>query len=492
MSWPETVVMRLRELPDRPGCYLMRDRRGVIIYVGKALSLRKRVQSYFRQGTLRRADPKLRGLLHAVADVEWIVQRSEAHAVITEGRLIKEYKPRYNVDFKDDKRFPLLRIDVGQPFPRVTLCRLRRDDGAFYSGPYRASQTARAAHDFIEKTFGLRRCRTRIPGVADHRHCIADRVRFCTAPCIGSIDAAGYRERVELACAFLRGERPEFLKALRVEMEQAATARDYERAARLRDLLLPLTAAVRERAIRAGGMPRPLMDTAAGIAALRAELALPCDPRRIEAYDISNISGTYAVGAMVCAVDGIPQRRRYRRFRIRTVTGTNDPAMMAEMIGRRFERLREEAALPPDLVLLDGGLPQLRTVRRVLDRLGFQALPVAALAKRLEEIYPPDDERPRRLAPDSPALRILQVLRDEAHRFALDYHRGLRARRMRESALDAIPGIGSDRKAALFKAFGSVRRLAQAQVSELAAIPGIGPKTAALVHAWLCDPSLPS
>ncbi len=485
MDVPENVAARLRELPDKPGCYLMRDRRGAIIYIGKAVSLRKRVRSYFRAGTLRRADPKLRGLVRAVADIDWIVQRSEAHAVIAEGQLIKEYKPRYNVDFKDDKRFPLLRLDVDQPFPKLTLCRFRREDGAQYFGPYRASRAARVAHEFVEKTFGLRRCRPRIPGPDNYRHCIDDIVRFCSAPCIGRVTAAEYRERVQEAAAFLRGERPEYLKTLRAEMEQAGAERDYERAAALRDTLLPLTAAVKERAIRAGGMTHASMDVAAGAAALRVILRLAHDPRSIEAYDISNISGTYAVGAMVCARDGVPQRNRYRRFRIRTVEGSDDPAMMAEMLNRRFERLRREDGAPPDLVLIDGGLTQLRAVRRALDDGGWRAVPVAALAKRFEELYVTDHEKPVRLPADSPALRILRVLRDESHRFALAYHRRLRGQRIRESALDQIPGIGSDRKLALLQAFGSVRRLEQASEMELAAVPGVGPKTAALVYGWL-------
>ncbi len=488
MDIPEKVAARLRELPDKPGCYLMRDRRGTIIYVGKAVSLRKRVRSYFRAGTLRRADPKLRGLVRAVADIDWIVQRSEAHAVIAEGQLIKEYKPRYNVDFKDDKRFPLLRLDIDQPFPRLTLCRLRRDDGAQYFGPYRASQAARVAHEFVEKTFGLRRCRPRVPGIDDHKHCIDDIVRFCAAPCVGKVDAAGYRARVTEAAAFLRGERPAYLKALRSEMEKAGAARDYERAAALRDTLLPLTAAVKERAIRAGGMARPVMDVQAGMTALRSILRLPHDPRRIEAYDISNISGTYAVGAMVCFEDGVPQRKRYRRFRIRTIEGSNDPAMMAEMVTRRFERLRGDGGAPPDLVLVDGGLTQLRAARQALDRGGWHAVPIAALAKRFEELYTPRDETPRRLPADSPALRILRVLRDESHRFALGYHRRLRGQRIRESVLDEIPGIGTDRKAALLKAFGSVHRLAQASEAQLAAVSGVGPKTAALIHGRLHSP----
>ena len=242
MKIPERVKRKLDDLPDRPGCYMMRDRRGRIVYVGKAASLRKRVRSYFRDATFRNAPPKLRGLIRSVADIDIIVVRTEAEALLTEGRLIKDYKPRYNVSFRDDKRFLLLRADPDVPFPRLKLCRIRRKDPARYFGPYASSAAARATLDFAEKQFGLRKCTPRIPDRDTYRHCMNDIIRHCSAPCIGTVDETGYHERFEEACAFLRGERPTILQELRDAMGAAAAALDFERAAALRDTWLALCA----------------------------------------------------------------------------------------------------------------------------------------------------------------------------------------------------------------------------------------------------------
>jgi excinuclease ABC subunit C len=454
----------------------MRDRSGRVIYVGKASSLRARVRTYFRQGTLRSADPKLRGLIKSIADLDVIEARSEAEATLTEGRLIKDYRPRYNVSFRDDKRFLLLRVDPGEPFPRFTLCRIGKDDGGVYYGPYASAASARAVKEFVEKRFGLRVCRPHRPGPEDHRHCLADVIRFCAAPCACKIDERGYHERVEAASRFLRGEDRACLEALEQQMREAAAARDFERAAVLRDTLLRVRDAVRRR-VRAGkGAAVRREEAAAGVEALGCALGLGRAPRVLECYDISNISGTHAVGSMVCAVDGQPARNRYRLFRIRTVEGTNDPGMMAEVIHRRFRRALDEEAVLPDLVLVDGGLTQLRAARGALDGLGLHRIPVAGLAKRYEEVYWEGNgpAPPLRFDPSSPALYVLQQIRDEAHRFALTYHRKLRRRRIRESRLDDVPGIGAKRKELLLQHFGSIRRLESAPADEIAVVPGIG------------------
>ena len=494
MELPEKVKRKLRDLPDAPGCYLMRDRRGRIIYVGKAASLRKRVQSYFRDATMRSADPKLRGLVHTVEDLEWIVVRSEAEAILTEGKLIKDYRPRYNVAFRDDKRFLVLRVNVQDPLPQIRASRIRREDGARYFGPYASSASARAALDFAEKTFGLRKCRPRLPGEADHRHCIDDIVRYCSAPCIGKVSAEEYRRRVDMACEFLNGDRPEYLKDLREAMTQAAEAREFERAAALRDSLRLLEAAVKRR-VRLPSSPELRREEGrAGTDELQRALALPQPPHVIEAFDISNISGTHAVASMVCSEDGMPLRNRYRSFRIRTVQGADDPAMMAEVIGRRYSRVKAEGAALPDLVLVDGGVTQLGAAVRELQRLGLPGLPVAGLAKQFEEIHATGRKDPLCLPRDSHALKLLQAIRDEAHRFALTYHRRLRARRIRESALDDIPGIGTKRKAQLLERFGSVQRLRGASEEEIAGVPGVGSRMAAEIRRALAgapDPAEP-
>ena len=487
MALSEQVKQKLQGLPDKPGVYLMRDRNRRIIYVGKAASLRNRVRHYFQQGTLRSADPKLRGLIRSIADLDYLVVRTEAEAILTEGRMIKEYRPRYNVSFRDDKRFLLLRVHPGDPWPRFEPCRIDKRDGATYFGPYSNTIAARAALEFVEKRFGLRHCRPREPGPDDHRHCHADIVRFCSAPCVGRIAAADYRQRVAEACAFLQGDRPEILNELQEAMAAESAALRFEKAAALRDTLLMLRRAIRERARGTRSLELKVDDARAGVAELQQVLNLPVPPRVMECFDISNISGTHAVASMVCAVDGMPSRSRYRRYRIKTVLGSDDPGMMAEVIRRRYTRLLDEKAALPVLVLVDGGITQLRTARAELAALGLDRQPTAGLAKRLEEIYwNADTSFPPILLPhESSALKVLQRIRDEAHRFALDYHRRLRARLIRDSVLDEVEGIGGKRKELLLKTFGSVNRMRRASEEQLAAVPGIGPVMAQAIRVVL-------
>lgn len=481
----DTVQSKLRDLPDKPGCYLMRDRRGRIIYVGKAASLRKRVQSYFREGTWRHADPKLRGLIRSVNDIDVVVLRNEAEALLTESQLIKDYRPRYNVDFKDDKRFLMLRIDMREPWPIFKAVRIRREDGAIYLGPYPSSASTYAAMEFVEKKFGLRRCRPREPGEADHLHCINDIVRYCSAPCIGRISREGYLDRAESACAFLRGERPALLDEVRQAMEKAAAASRYEDAASLRDTWFMLRDIVHQRARSV--MPRINRDedARAGISELQRVLHLPVEPGWIECFDVSNISGTLAVGSMICMVRGMPMTSRYRHFRIKTVEQADDPGMMAEVIRRRFKKSTNNEKSLPDLVIVDGGITQLTAAMGAILEAGLPSLSVIGLAKRFEEVYVPGRSDPVRLAAGSSALHVLQRARDEAHRFALGYHRRLRARRIRESVIDDIPGIGDKRKNELLRRFGSVRGLFHASIEDIALLPGFGHKLAGEVAAWI-------
>jgi excinuclease ABC subunit C len=262
-------------------------------------------------------------------------------------------------------------------------------------------------------------------------------------------------------------------------MESAAAQLDFERAAAIRDTLILLQEAVQKRVRAAASPAMRREDAREGVTELGESLDLGTRPRVIEAYDVSSISGTYAVASMVCAVDGVPQRNRYRRFRIRTVDGVDDPAMLAEAVRRRFTRLQAEGRDLPDLVLADGGITQVRAARRALADLGLDGVPVAGLAKRFEEIYREELGGVVRLPRGSAALRVVQRIRDEAHRFALDYHRSLRQKRIRESELDSIPGVGPKRKAQLLRHFGSYRRLAKASEEELRALPGLGPRLAA-------------
>ena len=481
---PDRVLNKLKDLPDQPGVYFMRDRNGKVIYVGKAKSLRNRVRSYFQPSTLRTADGKTRSLIHSIHDFDFITVASDADAVLTEGNLIKEYRPYYNAYFKDDKRFLMLKVNRAEPFPRFTTARIRKSDGAEYFGPYAAAGAARTALEFIEKRFGLRQCRPRVPNEENYKHCHNDILRFCSAPCVGKISPEDYKGRVEEACAFLRGERSTYLKEIFEAMDEASSRMEFERAAELRDTARLLQKAIKQRIQGKKTLFLKPEQAETGACELRDALQLAQVPTVIETFDISNISGTHAVGSMVCAVKGNPQRNRYRLFRIKTVEGIDDPAMMGEVIRRRYGRILREGKSLPDLVIVDGGITQLRAAKRELKALGLEEQPIVGLAKRFEELVLDEEEGPRviRLPRDSLGLKIVQQIRDEAHRFALTYHRRLREKRIRESFLDEVDGIGDKRKQQLLKHFGSVRRLSRATQKEIHAVPGVGEAMAELIY----------
>ena len=476
---------KLRELPDKPGCYMMRDRKGRIIYIGKAVSLRKRVQSYFRPSTIRNAPPKLRSMVNSVEDIEIVIVRNETEALLTEGNLIKQYKPRYNILLRDDKRYLALRADPEAPVPRLTTCRIIRDDGALYFGPFPSSMIIRTVQEFLEKRYGLRKCSPIIPDAETHKHCMNEILRFCSAPCIGKISLEEYRANFEEACAFLRGERLSIIDEVKTLMEDHAKKHDYEKAALWRDTWIAMLKMVKERAKVKSTPEMHKTEALKGIHQLGEILDLPQIPHRIEGFDISNLFGTNSVASMVVAIDGIPDKRFYRRFRIKTVEGADDPRSMAEVVERRYKRLKDEGGTLPDLIMIDGGVTQLRASRAALKELNLD-IPVIGLAKQMEEIVV---DRPQKhsffIAHETPALKILMRLRDEAHRFAVDHHRRLRQRTIRESVLDEIPGVGPAKKRALLRHFGSVYRLARASVDEIADVPGINRAQAEAIHRML-------
>lgn len=474
MIIPPLVQQKLAALPDKPGCYMMRDRKGTIIYVGKAISLRKRVTSYFRDSTLRKAPPKLRSLVNSIADIETVTVKGDAEALLTESNLIKTYRPRYNVLMRDDKQYASLRADPSEPFPRITTCRIIRNDQAIYFGPFPSDSVLRTVLDFTEKRFGLRKCTPIHPDADTYQHCINDIVRFCSAPCVSRISPEDYRARFDDACAFLRGERMGIIKELKEQMQVAAQGQDFEKAAILRDTWLALEEIMkRRRGIFTKAPDLRAADARKGIQELQELIGLPSVPKLIEGYDISNLFGTHSVASMVVACEGIPDPRFYRHFKIKTVEGADDPRSIAEVVKRRYTRVRDEGKPLPGLILIDGGITQLRAARAALAEIGMEAIPSVGIAKQFEEIVVDDGREPIRLPLDSQALRVLTRLRDEAHRFALTYHRWLRNRTIRESALDAIPGIGPSKKTALLKHFKSIYRLSRATLEEIEAVPGI-------------------
>jgi len=487
MAHPEHIRKKLAELPAKPGVYLMRDRNGKVIYVGKAKSLRNRVRNYFQASTVNRVDPKRRGLIKSIADFEVIVVKTEADALMTEARMIKEYQPYYNSYYKDDKRFIMLAVDVESPFPKVSFCRIQKNDNKAYFGPYVSSGAAYAAKEFVERHYGLRSCRPRTPDETTYKHCMDDIIRQCSAPCISKVTPLEYKDKVEEACAFLRGERREVIKELEVEMLAYAEAHDFEKAADLRDTISSLRKALKRKVL---GIKRPEVfreEAKEGLIQIQDALRLPAPPKIIETFDISNISGTYAVASMVCAVDGVPQRNKYKRFKIKTVAGPDDPQMMAEAVGRRYKRLRDEGKALPDLVLVDGAITQLRAAREAVDALGLAELKIIGIAKRYEEIFwdITNMSPPVRFPLDSPAMHVLTRIRDEAHRFALTYHRKLREKQIRNSVLDEIPGLGEKKKELILQHFGSVSRLKKLSIEEISSVKGIGEKYATLIYQHL-------
>ena len=471
---------RLKSVPTRPGCYLMRDRRGVIIYVGKAKNLRRRVLSYFRPGA--KHAPKVRSMVNTVADLEFMTVRNDAEALLTEANLIKKYKPHFNILMRDDKRYLALRADPEDPFPAFRTCRIVRDDGARYFGPFPSAPVVRAAKDFVEKKFGLRGCTVLAPDAETHRHCHADVVRFCSAPCEGRISVADYHARFDEACAFLRGERPQVIAELVEEMKAAAAAEDFRKAADIRDTVAALKEMTKAHFVRKSPEMRR-EDARRGIAELAQALGLKEPPRVIECVDISNLFGTHNVASLVVAVDGLPDGRYYRHFKIETFEGADDPRAMSEVVLRRYGPDSTLTAKSPkaDLYICDGGITQLRAARARFAEIGLADMPTVGLAKQ-QEILVTDDERGDVFLPrDSEALMVVTRLRDEAHRFAITFHRSLRERTIRESVLDEVPGIGPAKKMALLKKFHSIYGIAKAAPADIASTAGINPELAAAV-----------
>jgi excinuclease ABC subunit C len=523
---------KVQEVPHKPGVYLMRDRFNRVIYVGKARDLRKRVSSYFLPSKLAQADLKTRAMLDATWDFETHTVRSEAESVLLEGKLIKEYRPRYNISFRDDKRFLVVRVDLSEAWPRFRLARYKKDDGSRYFGPYAHAGALRQTLNFMRKKFGVLTFGRGAPTERELKSATYQ-VPFR----LSEITTEQYRERVEQACEFLEGKSREMIATLEEEMHKAAEKMDFEKAAELRNMVADLRSTTRPiRRFTRGSLPSTI-DPMADVQALSDALHLPDAPRVMECFDISNISTTHVVASMVCFRDGVPDKNNYRRYRVRTVEGQDDFASMAEVVRRRYSRILLEArvanseaaefsqenafqavarcratpkafgvaepeagkrgACPtneketqsyvrlPDLIIVDGGKGQLSSACRELQRLGLHDLPIIGLAKEHEEIYRPGRALPLRLPMDSPALRLLQRIRDEAHRFANAYHQLLMKKRIEESILDDCPGVSQNRKNLLLRRFGSVNRLRKATVDEIAATEGVGRKLAEEVHLFL-------
>ena len=545
MAVSEHIRKKLGAVPHKPGVYLHKDRFGTVIYVGKARDLRKRVSQYFHPSRRMGWDLKFNALVEAIHDFDFHIVRSDPEAYLLESKLIKEFHPRYNVSFRDDKRFLMLKVNLNDPIPNFTFARFKKDDGARYFGPFANSGGLRNTLTLVRRQFNLRGCRAFTPGEADYKHCLYAHLKYCTAPCVGNVSREQYLEQVKAACDFLEGQCREMQDQLEAEMKKAAAAHEFEKAAELRDLLRDLQNTCR-RTEKFERVPYTLPQAISpqnDLAELAQVLNLSAPPQRIEGFDISNISGTFAVASLVSFKQGRPDRANYRRFKIKTVAGQDDFASMAEVVRRRYSRLLKEsggqasrlsqtsekenedtgAPIPqelqtlvdetsgkvrrgipvrpasasnygarrdagpamPDLILIDGGKGQLNAACDELKKLGLEKIPVIGLAKEFEEIYLPAKAEPLRPGLDHPAVKLLQRVRDECHRVANSYNAQLRLKKISESILDEFPGIGDRRKAALLKKFGSVQRLKTATLEQIAAVPGFGGKAAEELKTFL-------
>jgi excinuclease ABC subunit C len=344
------LLEKLRDVPHKPGVYLMKDRLNRIIYVGKARDLRKRLGQHFMPSRRTNADLKTRALLDSVWDFEIHLVRNEPEALLLEGKLIKDFRPKYNISFRDDKRFLLVKVNLADPIPRFQLTRLKKDDGCRYFGPFAHAGALRSTLSWMRKRFGIRSCRAPEPGEQDYRRCLDHIIKNCSAPCIRKVSLEEYRQRVLEACEFLDGESRELLAQLDSEMKSAAEKLDFERAAQIRNMLEDLRRTTKPtRRFTRGSLPSTV-DPAADLQALADALLLPGPPHIMECFDISNISTTHVVASMVCFKDGVPDKSNYRRYRIRTVAGQDDFASMAEVVRRRYSRiLLETKEVAPDL-----------------------------------------------------------------------------------------------------------------------------------------------
>ena len=594
---PQATSELWQSLPNAPGVYLMKASDGAVIYVGKAIRLRTRVRSYFREKSTYGLTSQM---MRYVTEIDYIVTETEVEALILENNLIKAHQPRYNVKLKDDKRYPYLRVTTDEPFPRIHITRKAENDGARYFGPFVHVRSTRQVLKQLTKLFPIRTCTLPLTETENrYRVCLDYHIGRCPGPCADKIDVSDYDEIVQKVCQFLSGNTDAVVTELTEQMQAAAEALDFETAAKYRDTLkdvqqaittqnmdsasaadedvigiaartdiacvqllrvrdgkllerehyylndadpeslatglnafisqyyqnavfvpktvvLPMPIASMElieswlsekRGSRVGlhvpraGRLRKLQTLASknaeilltqreqnvvysssvepALVELQELLGLKHPLRRIEAYDISNLGDRFAVGSMVVLEDGKPTSGEYRRFKIRSVEGQNDFAMMQEVITRRFRRALaddEKFNKLPDLMLIDGGKGQLSAAQETMKTFASSQLPdipMIALAKRIEEIFVPGKSDSIVLREDNPTLHMIQRLRDEAHRFAVTYHRRLRQKSLSESVLDEIPNLGPKRKQALLRHFGSIEAIREASLDGLLSVKGI-------------------
>lgn len=602
---PEKIIELIKELPSSPGVYIMKDKYEDVIYVGKAISLKHRVRSYFQQTEKKGA--KVTALVRNIAYLDYIATDSEVEALILESNLIKKYRPKYNISLKDDKQYPYIRINLKEEFPLLEKVRKISKDKAKYFGPYPSGTAVNETINAVKRLFPLRTCKGNLAN--KDRACLNYHIKRCLAPCQGLITSEDYHKIMEEAILFLEGKNIQLIKKLEIEMHQCAEALDFEAAAKLRDQLQGIKviaekqkiifsdledrdilavamgenlACIQVFSVRGGKLlasdsfklentggatsnelfhafipqfyskapiipseilvPIELEDSAVlleflekkrqgkvvvrvpqkgdkkalqemadknaklqletfiqqhaknkeeaeqGLLDLTKALGLEDLPWRMECYDISNIQGEHTVASMVVFEGGKPAKDKYRKFKIRTVEGPNDFASMAEVLTRRLQKYKDgdEKFKPlPHLIIIDGGKGQLSASREIMERMGLGDIKTIGLAKREEEVFIPKVSEPIILPQNSKGLYLLQRIRDEAHRFAITFHRNLRSKNTLTSELDNVPGIGPSRKKALLQTFKSVEEISTKDVGEIAAVGGIPWNVAEQVHKHL-------
>jgi excinuclease ABC subunit C len=431
---------KVKQFPAAPGVYLMKDSQGRVLYVGKAKNLRNRASHYFTKAAaedLRTAD-----LVKVVADIDFLPAESEVDALLLEARLVKDIQPRFNVDLKDDKTFPYLQIRVREEYPRVEFTRTPRRKGVRLYGPFTSAKSLRAAIQVLQRIFQFRTCTLDIheadPKWRYFRPCLLHNIRQCTAPCNFRVSKEDYRRQIRNLIFVLEGKKDRLLKRMEREMQEASAATQFEKAARIRDEIQALKDLSMRGTVDRDVQPEVFQyEPRKGLAGLRKVLALPNTPRTIEGVDIAHLGGEDMVASLVSFIDGVPFKNAYRRYRIKSVEGIDDFASIREVISRRFRaagrrRPGEEEAVFPDILLIDGGKGQLNAALDVFRFLGVEPPCLISLAKREEEVYRPGEAEPLRLSRHSAALRLLQYVRDEAHRFAQHYLHILRRKRIQD------------------------------------------------------------
>jgi len=475
------IKEKIKALPDFPGVYIFKDKTGNIIYIGKACSVKKRVKSHFSSSSGEKSM-----LRDNVSEIDFTLTSNEATALLLESALIKRYCPKFNVLLKDDKSYPRLKLTVNEEYPRLMLVRKVMPDGALYFGPYTDSSLLREAVKSLRRVFPLRTCRV-IPGPSQKKPCLDMHIGQCPGPCVNE-KKSDYLNTVEELRLFLEGRQDDIINSLSNKMKAVSDNKEYEKAAEIRDRIAALSSLS-----ASGNEEKELSDNARlrheqnqakeGMEELRVLLAFTRVPDAIEAFDVSNISGKEATGSMVCFKSGMPYKHAYMHFKIKTVNVIDDYSMMREIVSRRYKKLIKDKGRFPDLIIIDGGKGHLSAAKNQLRALRIINIPVISIAKNPDKLYIHEKKEPILLGRFSKALYLCQRMRDEAHRFAITYHRYLRSKRTRFSELDNIQGIGPKRKLRLIRHFGSLEGIKSADMVRLKQVDFINEKEAKAIYS---------